>query len=65
MQGFVKRMLIEQTDLKGKIKKAKKAVDKPPFGADAEAIKMLAEQLKAMENYLYWLSKRIAYEESK
>lgn len=65
MQEFVKRMITEQTDLKGKIKKAKKAVENPPFGADAEAIRMLAEQLKAMENYLYWLSERIAYEENK
>ncbi len=65
MQEFVKRMLTEQTDLKGKIKKAKKAIENPPFGADKKAIEMLAEQVLAMENYLYWLTERINYEEGK
>ncbi len=65
MQEFIKRMYTERDDLKGKIKKAKNAIDNPPYGSDSEGLRMLAEQVKAMENYLYWLSERIEYEEKK
>lgn len=65
MQEFVKRMLTERDDLKGKIKKAKKAVENPPYGSSPDCLRMLAEQIKAMEQYLYWLEERIRYEESK
>lgn len=65
MQEFVKRMITEQSDLIGKIKKAKKAIENPPFGADSKAIEMLREQVMGMEKYLYWLSERIKYEEAK
>ena len=65
MQEFVKRMLIERDDLKGKIKKAKKAVENPPFGSSADGMRMLGEQIKAMEQYLYWLEERISLEENK
>lgn len=65
MQEFLKRMYTEKDDLVGKIKKAKKAVLNPPFGSDTEGIRMLAEQVKAMENYLYWLDERIKHEVNK
>lgn len=59
MQKFVERMKTERADLMGKIKKAKAAIENPPFGADKESIDMLSNQVKAMEQYLYWLSERI------
>lgn len=65
MQEYLKRMYSERDDLAGKIKRAKKAVETPPFGSDAEGIRMLAEQIKPMENYLYWLNERIEHEEKK
>lgn len=63
MKEFMKRMIAEQEDLTGKIKKAKKAIQAPPYGADSEALRMLAEQVKAMESYKYWLEERIKHEE--
>ena len=65
MQEYLKRMYSERDDLAGKSKRAKKAVANPPFGSDAEGIRMLAEQIKPMENYLYWLNERIEHEEKK
>lgn len=65
MQEFLKRMYIEKDDLEGKIKKAKKAIENPPFGSDTEGLRMLAEQVKAMESYLYWLNERITHESNK
>lgn len=62
MQEFVKRMIIERDDLKGKIKKAKIAIANPPYGADKESIKLLSEQVSAMDRYLFWLEKRIKKE---
>lgn len=62
MQDYLKRMYTERDDLSGKIKRAKKAVENPPYGSDVEGIRMLAEQVRAMENYLYWLNERIRYE---
>ena len=65
MQEYLKRMYSERDDLAGKIKRAKKAVVNPPFGSDTEGIRMLAEQIKPMESYLYWLNERIEHEEKK
>lgn len=65
MQEYLKKMYSERDDLAGKIKKAKRIVANPPFGSDTEGIRMLAEQIKPMENYLYWLNERIMYEEER
>ena len=65
MREFQKRMIAEKEDLVGKIKKAKLAVQNPPYGSDSEGARMLAEQVKAMETYLYWLNERIKHEEQK
>ena len=63
MQDYVKRMIVERDDLLGKIKKAKKAVENPPYGSSANGLRMLSEQIKAMEQYLYWLSERLKQED--
>ena len=59
MQEFVRRMISERDELSGRIKKARKALDNPPFGASEDDMRMLAEQVRSMEQYLYWLNKRI------
>lgn len=65
MKEFVKRMLIERDDLRGKIKRAKKAIENPPFTSDAEGLEMLKKQVEGMETYLMWLEKRIEKEGGK
>jgi len=61
MSEFIKRMLTERDDLKGKISRAKKAVENPPFGADAKSMDLLKAQIKPMEEYLNILEQRIEY----
>lgn len=61
MQNFIKRMLTERDDLKGKISRDKKAVENPPFGADAKSMELLKCQIKPMEEYLDFLEQRIKY----
>ena len=65
MQNFVKKMITEKTELEGKIKRARAAIENPPFGSTKESIMLLGEQIKAMESYHYWLSERITYEEKR
>lgn len=65
MQEFLKKMHTEKDDLEGKIKRAKKAIENPPFGSDIEGLRLLAEQVKAMESYLYWLNERMTHESNK
>lgn len=60
MQEYVKRMIIEKKELDGRISKAKKAVENPPYGADSESINLLKEQVVFMESYSAVLGKRIA-----
>ena len=55
-------MIIEQKDLKGKIKKAKEAIDKNPYGMNKTQKMLLAQQLTHMESYLDVLNQRIDYE---
>lgn len=62
MQEFVKKMITERDDLKGKIKRAEKAIENPPFGTDKESIELLTKQVAAMKDYLYWLEHRIKKE---
>lgn len=65
MQKYIQRMLTEKTDLQGKIKKAKEAIDGNPFGMDNKQKELLVEQVKYMESYLSCLEKRIDYDSSK
>ena len=65
MQKFLERMIDEDKELDGRINRLKNAVKEPPYGCDGNSLRMLAEQLKAMESYQYWLRERIKYEEQK
>lgn len=59
MQKYVERMFLEKKELDGRISRAKKAVENPPYGADSESIGLLKEQLGYMESYSAVLQKRI------
>ena len=61
MQEYIKRMITERDDLKGKISKNKKIVDNPPYGSDAKSMDLLKAQIKPMEEYFSILEQRIAY----
>ena len=65
MQEYIKKMYTERDDLKGKILKNKKAIANPPYGSDAEGLKMLSEQVSYMEKYLDVLERRIEHEVGK
>lgn len=65
MQKFFERMIVERDDLKGKIAKAKKAIENPPYGSDQEGLNLLETQVGFMEQYLEVLEKRISHEEAK
>lgn len=65
MQEYIKRMITEKEELQGRIKKAEKAIEKPPFGIDKTGLLLLAEQVNAMKNYLSCLVARIEYEQGK
>lgn len=65
MQKYVERMITERDDLKGKISKAKKAIENPPYGSDLEGMNLLETQVRFMEQYLAVLEKRIEYEGEK
>lgn len=62
MKEYVRRMISEKTELSARIEKAKKAIEHPPYGMAVEQVRMLSEQVKAMESYLYWLNERLRYE---
>ena len=59
MPDYIKRMLQEKEDLEGKIKRAKKAVENPPYGMDLEDKNYLETQIGYMEQYLDVLNRRI------
>ena len=59
MPEYVKKMLQEKEDLEGKIKRAKKAVENPPYGMDLEDKNFLETQIGYMEQYLDVLNRRI------
>lgn len=65
MKEFVKRMITERDDLKGKIAKAKKALANPPYGSDQTGLNYLETQVGYMESYLDVLERRIEYEGGK
>lgn len=65
MQQFIKKMITERDDLKGKISKAKKALENPPFGSDQEGLNLRETQVGFMEQYLDVLERRIKREAEK
>lgn len=65
MQKYIERMITERNELNGRINRAKKAVEVPPYGSDKKGILLLAEQIKAMQEYERILAERIEYEEKK
>jgi hypothetical protein len=65
MPKYIERMTVECDELKGRINRAKKAVENPPFGSTLEGLNLLEAQIEAMERYLAILEKRIEYEKSK
>ena len=65
MQEYIKRMITERDDLKGKIARNKRALENPPYGADEEGLNLLALQVTHMEKYLDVLERRINHEEAK
>ena len=64
MLKYIERMVTECTELKGRINRAKKAIENPPFGSTEKGINLLKEQITAMENYESILEQRISYETS-
>lgn len=65
MQQYLERMIKEKEDLEGKIKRAKKAIENPPYGMDKTQSALLVKQIKAMEEYLACLTERIEYDTHK
>ena len=62
MKLYVERMIKERDDLKGKIKKAKAALENNPFDMKETGKELLTKQVKSMESYLAILNQRIEYE---
>lgn len=62
MQEYIRKMITERDDLKGKISRVKKAIENPPYGADKTSIELLELQLEPMQKYLAILDKRIEHE---
>ena len=65
MQHYLERMVNEKEDLECKIKRAKKAIENPPYGMDKTQSALLVKQVKAMEEYLAYLTERIEYDTHK
>ena len=58
-------MKVELADLNGKIGRAEKAIENPPFDSDEKGIGLLKKQVTAMRAYREILKERIDYEVSK
>lgn len=65
MQKYIERMKIEKTELDGRINKAEKAIENPPFDSDAVGIDLLKKQVRTMRVYQEILQQRIDYEVGK
>ena len=65
MKKYIERMKIELADLNGKIGRAEKKIENPPFDSDSKGIELLKKQVTAMRAYREILQERIEYEVSK
>ena len=62
MQKYVERMITEQKDLEGKIKRAKNAIESNPYDMNKTQKILLSQQIEYMKKYLDILNQRIEYE---
>ena len=65
MQKYIEKMKIELEELSGRINRAEKAIENPPFDSDKNGIELLKKQVSAMRAYREILQERIDYEVSK
>lgn len=65
MQKYIEKMKIELADLSGKISRAQRAIENPPYGSDSNGIELLKKQVSKMCEYREILQERIDYEVSK
>ena len=62
MQKYIERMIEEKKELDGRINKAVKAVENPPYGSDKQGLSLLSKQIEYMKQYSNILEERINYE---
>ena len=65
MLKYIEKMKTELSELEGRIHRAEKAIENPPYGSDDVGIDLLKKQVRAMRIYQEILQKRIDYEVSK
>lgn len=65
MQKYIERMIEEKKDLSGKISRASKALENPPYGSDKHGLELLSKQVEIMKSYETVLAERIEYEMGK
>ena len=62
MQKYIERMIEEKKELAGRINRASKAIENPPFGSDEKGLSLLSRQIEIMKSYENILAERIDYE---
>ena len=65
MQKYIEKMKTEKLELDGRINRAEKAIENPPYGSDNFGIDLLKKQVRAMRVYQEILQQRIEYEVGK
>lgn len=65
MKEYIKRMQAEKEELEGRIKRADKAIQNPPYNADKKSIDLLKQQVEYMRGYSDILHQRLEYEVTK
>ena len=65
MKEYIKRMQAEIEELEGRIKRADKAIQNPPYNADKKSIDLLKQQVEYMRGYSDILHQRLEYEVNK
>jgi tRNA1(Val) A37 N6-methylase TrmN6 len=65
MKEYIKRMQAEKEELEGRIKRADKAIQNPPYNADKKSIDLLKQQVEYMRGYSDILHQRLEYEVNK
>jgi tRNA1(Val) A37 N6-methylase TrmN6 len=65
MKEYIKRMQAEKEELEGRIKRADKAIQNPPYNADEKSIELLKQQVEYMRGYSDILHQRLEYEVNK
>lgn len=65
MKKYIERMKTEEAELNGRIIRAEKAIENPPFDSDKYGIELLKKQVRVMRVYQEILQQRIKYEVGK